>query len=209
MSTIGDRLKEERSRLNLSQSAFAQRTGIHRNTQMKYESGERFPDSTYLDAVSEIGVDVPYLFSGIRSGDNEIFNMALLELDEGIYHALGYTQQERKSYILDFAMIMKAEFDAGRGCDDDEWVAQTRGLFVSDLLSRSPVLADGKFSAETLDVDLLSPVITGVDLFVQSAGFVLSPNKKAQLIAMLYRAFKASGKVDPKMIEEAVRLAAG
>ncbi len=33
--------------------------------------------------------------------------------------------------------------------------------------------------------------------------------KKAQAVAMLYRAFKASGKVDPAMIEEAVKLAAG
>ncbi|GBL46468.1 hypothetical protein SFMTTN_2282 [Sulfuriferula multivorans] len=35
------------------------------------------------------------------------------------------------------------------------------------------------------------------------------PAKKAHAVVMLYRAFKASGKVDQKIIEEAVQLAAG
>ncbi|WP_413791989.1 MULTISPECIES: helix-turn-helix domain-containing protein [unclassified Pseudomonas] len=63
---VGERLREERTRLGLNQDAFAQLGGITRNTQGSYEKGERNPDSVYLTAVLKAGVDVPYVLTGRR-----------------------------------------------------------------------------------------------------------------------------------------------
>lgn len=67
MSTQGDRLKEERERLGLNQTAFGAVGGVKKQAQLKYEKGERHPDSAYLEAVSAVGVDVLYVITGQRS----------------------------------------------------------------------------------------------------------------------------------------------
>ncbi|MGD9887877.1 MAG: helix-turn-helix domain-containing protein [Halothiobacillaceae bacterium] len=61
-----DRLREERVRMGLSQAAFAERAGTTGRSQRNYESGERFPDSNYLEALAKIGVDVLYILTGRR-----------------------------------------------------------------------------------------------------------------------------------------------
>lgn len=66
MSGIGDRLREERERLRLSQGAFGEIGGVKANAQGKYESGERYPGADYLAAVAEAGVDVLYVVTGER-----------------------------------------------------------------------------------------------------------------------------------------------
>ena len=66
MSGVGDRLREERERLRLSQAAFGEIGGVKANAQAKYESGERFPGTDYLAAVAEAGIDVLYVVTGER-----------------------------------------------------------------------------------------------------------------------------------------------
>lgn len=63
---IGDRLKEERSRLGFSQTDLATAGGVGKTTQINYEKGERSPDASYLAAVAERGVDVLYVVTGER-----------------------------------------------------------------------------------------------------------------------------------------------
>lgn len=65
MST-GDRLREERERLDLSQERFATLGGVLKRAQIHYEKGERNPDSGYLAAVAAAGVDVLYVLTGSR-----------------------------------------------------------------------------------------------------------------------------------------------
>ncbi|WJV21670.1 helix-turn-helix transcriptional regulator [Pseudomonas chlororaphis] len=65
--TVGDRLREERVRLNLKQEDLAQAGGVNRNTQGSYERGARNPDSAYLVAISGLGVDVMFVLTGARS----------------------------------------------------------------------------------------------------------------------------------------------
>lgn len=66
MSGIGERLREERERLRLSQAAFGEIGGVKANAQGKYESGERFPGADYLEAVATHGVDALYVVTGER-----------------------------------------------------------------------------------------------------------------------------------------------
>lgn len=51
----------------MSQTAFAERGGVTKKTQMLYEGAERFPDAAYLAAIAQIGADIQYIVTGIRS----------------------------------------------------------------------------------------------------------------------------------------------
>ncbi|WP_395602864.1 helix-turn-helix domain-containing protein [Pseudomonas sp. A1230] len=64
--TIGERLKEERSRLGLSQTDLGAAGGVGKTTQINYEKGTGTPDAKYLAAVEELGVDVLYVVTGRR-----------------------------------------------------------------------------------------------------------------------------------------------
>lgn len=64
MSEVGDRLREERERLGLTQDAL----GVTSKTQRLYENGERSPDAAYLKNFSQLGADVLYILNGQRAG---------------------------------------------------------------------------------------------------------------------------------------------
>lgn len=64
--TISVRLKEERSRLKLSQTDLGAIGGVGKTTQINYEKGVGSPDATYLAAVAEKGVDILYVVTGER-----------------------------------------------------------------------------------------------------------------------------------------------
>ncbi|MBZ3664899.1 helix-turn-helix domain-containing protein [Pseudomonas monteilii] len=63
---IGERLREERERFGWNQEELGQLGGVNRNTQGKYEKGDRSPDAAYLAALAEKGVDVLYVLTGER-----------------------------------------------------------------------------------------------------------------------------------------------
>lgn len=67
MSNVGDRLREERERLGLSQSELAEHGGIKKGAQINYEKGDRSPDTDYLHGIMAAGADVCYIVTGMRS----------------------------------------------------------------------------------------------------------------------------------------------
>lgn len=67
---IGLRLKEERERLNLSQTALAEIGGKKKLAQLKYEQGESSPTAAYLEAVRRVGIDVLYVVTGERTSQH-------------------------------------------------------------------------------------------------------------------------------------------
>jgi transcriptional regulator with XRE-family HTH domain len=64
LDNFSDRLKEERVKLDLSQSEFGELCGVKKLAQFHYEKGDRFPDANYLMQALRIGVDVNYLLTG-------------------------------------------------------------------------------------------------------------------------------------------------
>ena len=64
MHSIGERLKEERKRLNLSQTELCELTGITRKTLFSYETGERSPNVLFLSALFDHDFDVDYILKG-------------------------------------------------------------------------------------------------------------------------------------------------
>ncbi|MBW9265193.1 MAG: helix-turn-helix domain-containing protein [Candidatus Thiodiazotropha sp. (ex. Lucinisca nassula)] len=64
---FGQRLREERKRLGLSQDALAARGGITRTAQFLYEKGERAPSIEYLAMIHTAGIDFRYILTGEHS----------------------------------------------------------------------------------------------------------------------------------------------
>lgn len=64
--SIGARLKEERIRLGQSQADFAALAGASRGGQLKWETGEAYPNAKALVAFADAGADVVYILFGQR-----------------------------------------------------------------------------------------------------------------------------------------------
>lgn len=64
---FGERLKEERERLGLSQPVLGSIGGVTKLSQLKYETGSVFPKANYLIEIAKVGVDVAYLLFGERA----------------------------------------------------------------------------------------------------------------------------------------------
>jgi transcriptional regulator with XRE-family HTH domain len=73
INSIGERLREERERLGLSQTQMAEiakqlgAKGATRQSQALYEKGEQTPSAAYISAISTTGADVLYILTGQRA----------------------------------------------------------------------------------------------------------------------------------------------
>lgn len=229
MSKLGERLKEERVRLGLSQSAFATRLGIHRNTQIKYESGAREPDSSYLEAIGQAGVDVSYVMGHSKWTPDQKLNAALYS------YKVGATGEPATDILGNEIAGLEARYGGGEGIgwlflcalgiSDADWNRIAEKLirldesgvpmidgndpaWAQEIVRASSLIQGAVAEASALDSSLLAEVLEGVDLALSPQKNSLDPSKKALAATMLYRAFKGSGKVDQAVIDEAVKLAA-
>lgn len=89
---FSERLKEERTRLNMSQTEFAKCCGVKRNAQIKYEKSERNPDSAYLEKAHKTGVDISYLITGERTQPVELPSDEVLLVES--YRALDIEEKK-------------------------------------------------------------------------------------------------------------------
>lgn len=66
--TIGERLKEERKRLALTQPQLAEACGVGKRAQINFEGGDNWPGGAYLAKAAQLGIDVIYVLTGKREG---------------------------------------------------------------------------------------------------------------------------------------------
>jgi transcriptional regulator with XRE-family HTH domain len=204
---IAERIVSERKRLGLSQAEFAKRAGVSLSSQKRYEKGERDPDSSYIEAIASIGVERLFLDSGSRLADYRSDRYAaaqwlLMELSDALALGRGGFQDELDK--LDLAVRRMTKND-----DSKEINALARSL-VRSIFQKSPFL-DVRVQ-ETIEEVRISDYAAIVERFEAAQialGAMVSPSKKAQSIAMLWRVLRSGGQVDPVMIEGAVKLAAG
>lgn len=78
MDNFSIRLKQERRRLGMNQTEFANAGGVQKQAQFTYEKGMRHPDASYLAGIAEAGVDVLFLLTGRTSDPSTL----ALEPDE-------------------------------------------------------------------------------------------------------------------------------
>ena len=101
--TIGERLKEERSRLGLSQTDLGAAGGVGKTTQINYEKGTGTPDAKYLAAVEALGVDVLYVVTGRRVPiSNQVIAIDELEMVMNVRSLLSEDKEAVKRLMLAF-----------------------------------------------------------------------------------------------------------
>ncbi len=71
-NTIGNRLIEERKRLRLKQSEFADAAGVSRTTMSLYGTGKFQPGSAVWAKLHAAGVDIIYVLTGERQQMQEV-----------------------------------------------------------------------------------------------------------------------------------------
>lgn len=70
LDTIGQRLRAERERLDMSQAAFGAIAGVQKNAQINYEADRRSPDANYLASITATGADITFILTGRNEADN-------------------------------------------------------------------------------------------------------------------------------------------
>lgn len=79
--SIGDRLKEVRKAMGLSQSEFAEIAalagvaGATRQSQANYEKGRQMPAAAYLAAIGNAGADLQYILTGVGREETDQPNL--------------------------------------------------------------------------------------------------------------------------------------
>ena len=70
--SIGERLREERLRLQMSQTDFAALAGASKGAVLKWEKDTSAPTAVALAAFANAGVNVPYVLTGEQDGNRRI-----------------------------------------------------------------------------------------------------------------------------------------
>lgn len=197
MEDFGRRLKAERERLGLSQAVLAKACGVGKTAQYTYERGEREPSWSYMEAAEKIGVDTLYVFTGTRKGEDWAYARAYKRMLVSIEILLGLDESQLDP-IARMAIANEADLEDGAGIVETGPYNQA----ILDWLKTSTM------PDQFLDLNLLVTIIARLESTAAKLKASLTPEKKAKTTAMLYRAFKASGKVDEALIAEALTIAA-
>lgn len=203
--SIGDRLREERDRLLLSQHILASKAGVSRMSQVNYESGKRSPDANYLKEVAAVGVDVTYVVTGNRRLPPDFYRMATSYVLEHIERRTGIAEDllvfvidvlaENAAYTwMDLAKDEQTSISVK--WDMTQWIEEEYLNFLLMALYENAVLLRDIFGSINLEF-LIEPGKTSGKL---------TGEKRLALVVMLYRAFRESGKIDPNVVSEAVKL---
>ncbi len=70
-ASYGDRLREERNRLDLQQLDLANACAVSRRTLSSWENGEATPNTPALAVMASQGFDVLYVVTGKHAGESE------------------------------------------------------------------------------------------------------------------------------------------
>jgi transcriptional regulator with XRE-family HTH domain len=191
--SIGSRLREERERIRLSQADFAEKSGVHRNTIARYEADKTQLGASFIDTMRAIGIDVDYVLFGIPNPDAPV--------------DCPFIQAQK--FDLQYVFTLK-------NCRDKAADSGALGSPIAHLwrkackeCPKNPIKHGLPITQTPVDIDgpLLLALFEGVEEALLKSELKITPAKKAQAVVMLYRAFKASGRVDQKMIEEVIALA--
>lgn len=95
---IGARIKEERERLKLTLSEFAEIAGAGKRTLSDWEKGATYPTALQLSALHTIGVDVTYIVIGQRS------QAAITPEEQVMLDAYRKLPEENKKHLMVLAL---------------------------------------------------------------------------------------------------------
>lgn len=167
--------------MSKTQAEFAELADVTARTQRNYEADLRVPKLSYLSALALADVDVGYILSGFEARH---FEVGEAEAFRWLADSLG----------LDF-MFQVNVTTAITGFRHGHIDEAGKNKALDEALERCRV--------GVLDSALLAGIIEAVESISEG----LPPLKKAGAVALLYRAFRPSGRVDMKAVKDAVALA--
>lgn len=135
MSTPWERLKEERLRLAMSQEVFGAHGGVRKQAQIKYEKGDRNPDSAYFEGIASIGANVDYILTGVTSG----LRTKLNALEETTKAATSLDLPPRESELVRDVLY-------GVAMKDGSGIRETIENYVAERQSKKPAKTAAKRS---------------------------------------------------------------
>lgn len=195
MSNIGDRVREERERLGLSQEAFGALGGVKKLAQFNYEKGYRSPTGDYFEMLRQnLDIDVNYIVTGMRTGPEWDDALAHRYVLVNMATAIGISYKDL-ARVCEFALLQQKQARLNEDHDPSELIDMIHGLVDSSL------------QVAGIDEEFLSLVLERMESVISKSGSGLTASKKARAAVMLYRTFKASGKIDQKTVEDTIRLA--
>ena len=190
--SIGSRLREERERLRLSQADFAEKTGVSRNTIVRYESDVTQPGTGFYEVLRSLEVDVDYVLFGLQEPQRPV-ECPWLGSDFVRKDGSRFTLEECRQHATKFAMHNNADW--WRYCQ---------------TCPKNPVKNAVAVAPQITDIDgpLLATILAEIDSTCQDLGLRLSVTKKAYATVMLYRSFKTTSVIDKKHVRDTLMLAA-
>ena len=114
---FGERLKEERKRLGLTQPELAAISDSAKRTVVDWEKEKSSPNAKQLTSMSESGVDVSYLITGIRTQPVELPSDEALLLDS--YRALSSAEKKLSLKLLLGGLVGLQNNSANRDINSD------------------------------------------------------------------------------------------
>lgn len=123
---------------------------------------------------------------------------------------LGHTQEDWALHV-GVHRNTQAKYEKGDAVPDVEYLSKIEEFGADVDFIRTGERTKWVSLKEEIESQcaLVYGIVEGVENCSERLRILLSASRKASVVAMLYRSFKASGKVDPAMIEEAVKLASG
>lgn len=162
METFGDRLREERRRLGLTQTEFAAISGQKKQSQVRYESGERSPDGNYFAALARADVDIMYVLTGTR--ESETIAKLQAEMHAATMSEMQRPEKEAIAAIMEEARRAEAE-------------AIQKVLASHTIAASDPCYAEDEILGQEIDISEFS-LVSRFDIGL-SAGPGLVPVKDA------------------------------
>lgn len=109
--TLGEKIKFNRNKLNLSQEDLANKCNLSRNAIYNYENNKRTPTISTLISIAEI-LDIPpsELIDDIDSPTNNIY-ADKIEMNEAIKHYIDITENADNSISKQHELDMKEQYE--------------------------------------------------------------------------------------------------
>lgn len=204
MSTKGARLREAREKLGLTQEEFAKRCGVHRRSQVNYEMDRRHPGEAYLDALDDLGIDSIYIMTGAHRSAHFLYPELYRRLMVQLLEELGYSEHDALISLHRFEEKLKEITSNDESSEEtDAWTQH----FAARQFIASKRVAMMIDEAAELDAVLLGEVLAAVDEELRKRSATLSNDKKGRLVASTYRNAKTQGRIDVRLLSDAVSLA--
>lgn len=194
-SEFPSRLREERRRLGMNQTEFAKATGVHLNSQSRYEKGERAPDTTYLAALAKVGVDLVFVLTGERGKDRMIEHRAIVHVLNVIQGFLGFW---KPPLSREFEQTMQDAYEAQKEAWTTPTAAEHADGRLREMLLKSPEVLPTPKELEHL--------LFCLDVIPRRAGFTLSASEKADALRRIYQEEKRAGQpLSAEEVEKIIR----